>query len=120
MLSTNSNMVVAGVLLVDEEWCPVYVHCTTGDCAYEEPNTSLAILISEVTVDDPLPVSDVKRLQVSLESMAAIGIICKKNGEAVVILDEDTAVIRPLSSLSDGGTQFSIDMSFDYDEDDDE
>lgn len=124
MLSTNSNMVVAGVILMDNEYCPVYVHQTTGDCAYEEPSTTTAILISEVSVDDPLEIKDLQKLERSVASMgdSLIGIICKTDGTAVVIVDEDTAVVRPLSSLTEGGEPFSIDMSFDYedDEDDDE
>lgn len=111
-------MVVAGVMLVDEEYCPIYVHLETGDCAFENPNTSVACLISEISVDDPLETTDVIQLERSVESIPGIiGIICKRDGKAIVIIDEDTAALRPLSNLTDGGEIINIDTSCDYEDD---
>lgn len=122
MLSTNPNMVVAGVISVDDEFCPIYVHTGTGDCAYEEPSTTTPILISEVSVDDPLECHDIRRLENNLNQFSAnmIGLILKQNGKAVVIIDEDTAAIRDLSNLTECGEIFSIDMTSDYEDDDEE
>ena len=120
MLSTNVNMVVAGIILVNDEFCPIYVHTETGDCAFEDPTTSTAVLISEVSVEDPLECHDIQRLERNIESMqdSMIGLIFKQDGTAVVILSEDQAVVRPLSSLTEGGEVFSIDTASDYDEED--
>lgn len=126
MLSTSESMVLSGLLLVNEEFCPIYVHTTTGDCAYEDPDMSTGILISELSVPDPMEITNLSNLRTNLSSMKGkmIGLILKRSGTAIVILDENTAVERPLSSLDKGGTPFPIDMTMDYDdyedEDDDE
>ena len=122
MLETRENFVVAGLITVDGEICPIYVNLDNGDCVFESPVMGTAQLIAEVSIANPLGVTDLRSMTRSLESSDGqyIGIIFRTDGTAVVILDENTAVIRKIDCLMSGGDTFAIDLNSDYDFDEDE
>ena len=101
MLSTNPNMVVAGVMLVDDEYCPIYVHLETGDCAFENPNTATACLISEISVDDPLETTDVIQLERSVEGFPfTTQITFAKEGKTNVSLSIHHVTMRMITKIN--------------------
>ena len=114
MLETKANMCATGVINIDGSGVVIYCDVRTGECAFELPTGDLPQLVAEVSVTNPMEISDVDKMLDSVQKIGAIGIILKEDGNAIVILDEDTAVERPMSSLGVGGTPFEIDLSSEY------
>lgn len=122
MLETQTNLIVAGLLVVDGEVSPIFVDVNNGDCVFELPSVGTPQLIAEVSVDNPMEITDVRAMEKSLSSAGNDfkGIIFRTDGTAIVILDENTAVIRKIDCLGSGGDTFGIDLNCDYDVDEEE
>lgn len=115
MLESVGSLVLCGCVSIDNEVTPIYANVNTGEVCLELPATGDPVLISEISVTDPVQCMDVRALTSSLESLeGAIGIVLRRSGTAIVILSETKAVERSMSNLMSGGEVFDIDMTEDY------
>lgn len=115
MLESVGNLVLCGCIKIDNEVAPVYANVDTGEVCFELPATDDPVLISEISVTDPIQCNDLRALTHSVSSLPdAIGVVLRQCGTAIVFLDKTHAVERSISDLTSGGTVFEVDMSDDY------
>lgn len=117
MLETSAKHVVCGAIIDNDEVTELYCNIETGDVAYEGTIDGTCMLIGEVSVDDPLPVSDIRPISRNLLENrydGAIGVILCES-KAIAILPGEVAEIRSLGSADKAtGDTFNIDMDQEY------
>lgn len=117
MLETSSKHVVCGGIVANGEFTELYCDPETGDVAYEDPIDGAAILVGEVSVDNPLPIEDLSPVRRDLLENSydgAIGIILRTTG-AIAILPGDFAEERTFDSINKAtGKTFPIDTDQQY------
>jgi hypothetical protein len=118
MLETSTKHILCGGIIDNDEFTEIYCDPETGDCAFESTTDGAAILIGEVSVDNPLAMLDLAPLKKNLlenKFGGAIGIICRTNG-AIAILPDEKAEERELLNIAEStGDTFDIDLDQQYD-----
>lgn len=117
MLETSSKHVVCGGIIINDEFTELFCDPETGDVAFEDPIDGAALLVGEVSVDNPLPIQDlspIRRDLVENKYGGAIGIILRTTG-AIAILPGDLAEERTFESINTAtGRTFPIDTDQQY------
>lgn len=117
MLETSPKHVVCGAIMDNNEVTELYCHLETGDVAYTSCIDGCNMLIGEITVDDPLYLTDIKNIKKGLynnQYADAIGLILCKS-KVIAIMPNETAEIRTLVSASEHSSDIiQIDMDQEY------
>lgn len=117
MLETSTKHIVCGAIIDNNEVTELYCNVETGDVAYCSTIDGCNMLIGEITVDDPLSLTDIRHLRKGLYDGAyagAIGLILCTN-KAIAIMPNETAEIRPLDKADSHSDEvIRIDMDQEY------
>lgn len=113
----EENIIVCGVLVENGEYTSIKCNVDTGECFFDDPVMGYPRLVSEVSIDSPMPV-DVSQLISSLKAGnygSCIGVIL--DGEHVLKLLNDSQATRVAWNAPESvGAIFSIDIYGDYEE----
>lgn len=113
MLETSSKHILCGAIIDNGEVTGIYCDPETGDCAYEGTIDGIAMLVGEISVDNPLPMADISRLERDLPNdkyAGAVGVILTMD-KVVAIMPGEVAELRTLASADKHSTDVvSIDM----------
>lgn len=117
MLETMKGATMCGVIQYNDTWCEVYCD-PYGTLAFDN-YTDGEWCITEVNVENPLALTEVKSLVRNIEDDMygkCIGVIYSADGDIVVLLDDSNAVNRKVwAPTEDVGEKFFYSTDEEYD-----
>lgn len=115
MLEAVPMLTVTGVIKKDGEFTPIYCDQETGDCAYDDALSGSPLLLSNISVDNPLAMSSLDSLEDKVEDNDLVGIIVRDDLTCITLFTEDKAGERTLKNFADrSGDMFDYDSDCDY------
>jgi hypothetical protein len=101
-LEHNNDVVLAGGLLIDQDFYPIYVRPDTGDVLYEEEQVGAVMLIEGLTETDPIVLPNTDSIELALRTKGfgegVIGVIYLQD-HGIVLTSETQAERRELHAL---------------------
>lgn len=114
-LGLREDVVLAGGILLDGDFCPIYVRPETGDVVYASEVDGANMLVEGVSITNPIELPNAEGVETMLEEgklgEGILGIVYTTD-KAVVIISESLAEERPLHKVfAPSGNIVEIDLN---------